>query len=188
MRKLFIDYETYYTQLYSLRRMTTCEYLHDPLYETIGAAVAIDTGPSKWLWGDQLGELFARLDPAQTIMVSHNIKFDGAISAWKYGFVPQLYVDTLGMARALLAHKLNRLSLDHVARHLNLGVKGTALGNFIGMNRAAISGTRSGRSTSTTPSTTTTSAGTFLLCSVRSSRAKSSRCWTASSACSPARS
>ena len=42
------------------------------------------------------------------------------------------------MARALLGHKLRRLSLEAVAEHLGLGVKGTAIASVLGMRRADI--------------------------------------------------
>ena len=57
------------------------------------------------------------------------------------GDLPNLMVDTLGMARARLRHKLRSLSLANVALHLGLGVKGKTIHNVRGMTRAAINST-----------------------------------------------
>ena len=138
MKTVFIDFETYYSSDFSLRKMTPVEYILDPRFEVIGCAIKIGNEKSFWLAGDELTQFFAGLDPAETVMVSHNALFDQCIVTWKYNFVPRLMVDTLGVSRALLGHVLKSLALAKVAEHLGIGVKGGTVHKVLGMSRDAI--------------------------------------------------
>jgi DNA polymerase I-like protein with 3'-5' exonuclease and polymerase domains len=136
---LTLDFETYYTDEYSLRRMTTIQYICDARFEATGAAARIDKvslpyqdeiktfgAKSRWIEGPDLPKLFARVDWSRTALMSHNIDFDGAILAWRYGITPALYIDTLGMSRAAAPHA-GRASLDAVLQYLGAPEKGDAL-------------------------------------------------------------
>ena len=139
MKTIFIDYETFYSNEYSLRKMTPVEYVLDPRFECIGAAIkeGVD-GESYWVDGDDLPHFFKDNKPEHTALVSHNALFDACITAWKYNYVPKLTVDTLGIARATLGHRLKSLSLANVALALGIGAKGDTIHKVIGMNAAAI--------------------------------------------------
>ncbi len=125
MKTVFLDYETFYSQEYSLRKMTPVEYVLDPRFETIGCAVKEGVrGDPYWVDGVDLPYFFAELNPKVTSLVSHNATFDQAITSWRYGFTPRLMIDTLGIARATLGHRLKSLSLSSVANALDIGNKG----------------------------------------------------------------
>ena len=138
MKTVFADFETYYDQQYSLRRMTPVEYILDPRFECIGCAIAEGDGPVAFLEPDELRRYLAGLDPSRTVMVAHNASFDMAIMAWCFGFVPRLMVDTMAMARALVYHKTGSVALASIAKHLGLQTKGDAIHKVVGMGRAAI--------------------------------------------------
>lgn len=139
MALYFIDYETFYSSEYSLRKMTPVEYILDPRFECMGAAIKQGIeGESYWLDGDELHKFFADLNPDNTALVSHNALFDACITSWRYNFQPLFTWDTLGIARAMLGHKLRSLSLANVARELGIGMKGDAVHKVIGMSAAAI--------------------------------------------------
>lgn len=137
MKQIVLDFETYYDSDYSLRKMTPVEYINDPRFQTIGCAVKEDGGKAFWLTHEELVVYLTKL-PRRVTIISHNALFDMCILAWVYDYVPYLMIDTLGMARAWLGHALRSLSLDSVARHLNLGVKGGAVHKVIGMNIESI--------------------------------------------------
>ena len=137
MKQIVLDFETYYDQDYSLRKMTPVQYINDPRYETIGCAVKEGDGKSFWLTDQELRAYLAGL-PEKVTVISHNALFDMCILSWVYDYVPTIMVDTLGMARAWLGHKLKSLSLDSVARHLELGIKGGTVHKVQGMSLAAI--------------------------------------------------
>lgn len=137
MKQIVLDFETYYDQDYSLRKMTPVEYINDPRFEVIGCAVKIGAAPAMWLTHEALKQFLTEL-PEKVTIISHNALFDMCILSWVYDYVPTIMIDTLGMARAWLGHKLRSLSLDSVARHLELGIKGGTVHKVQGMSLAAI--------------------------------------------------
>ena len=133
MRVLTLDFETFYNTEYSLRKMSPVEYILDPQYECTGLAVKRNDQKSFWVEGDQVQDFFDS-EPADDVMaVSHNSLFDMSICAWRYGWVPRVMVDTLGISRSMLRSKLRSLALDKVGDHLNLGRKTDALANVRNM-------------------------------------------------------
>ena len=137
-RLLFLDFETYYDDEYSLRKMPTPNYILDPRWETICCAVKEDKGRSRVIDGPDFVDFLANYDPAETTTVTFNSLFDNSILAWRYGFIPHRMIDTMGMARALRGHLLPSASLESVARHLGVGEKGHALAKVKGMHREDI--------------------------------------------------
>jgi hypothetical protein len=136
---VFIDFETFYSKDYSLRKMTPVQYVLDPRFESIGCSFKEGRdGKSYWVDGPDLPAAFAKFDPAVTCMGSHNWLFDGCIVAWRYGFNPALMFDTLGMARSCLRYKLRSVSLKSVMKYLDIGVKGDTVQRVEGMSLEAI--------------------------------------------------
>ena len=138
MKFLSLDAETYYDKVYSLRKMTPAEYILDERFELICCAVSVDFGEPFSIDGPDFPAWLAQYDPKDVIMLTYNALFDQCILAWRYGFVPARMIDGLGMARALLGHKLPRLGLEAVAQYLGAGQKGDTVHTVIGMRRADI--------------------------------------------------
>lgn len=137
MKTIVLDFETYYDNDFSLRKMTPVEYIKDPRFEVIGCAVKEGDSPAAWMTDEELRDYLKAL-PEKVAIVSHNALFDMCILSFHYGYVPALMIDTLGMARAWLSHKLKSLALSSVAAHLGLGFKGDTVHKVMGMNLAAI--------------------------------------------------
>jgi hypothetical protein len=137
MRTIVVDVESYYDSEYSLRKMTPVEYILDPRWETIGWAVKDNGAETVWMTDAEFRSYLAGL-PEKVAMVSHNALFDMCVLAWRYDYVPHLMIDTLGMARAWLGHKLKSLALASVAAHLGIGFKGDTVHKVQGMGLAAI--------------------------------------------------
>jgi DNA polymerase len=112
--------------------MTPVEYILDPQYQCTGLAVKKNKEKPFWVEGDEVQEFFDS-QPEDVMAVSHNALFDMPICAWRYGWVPRVMVDTLGVSRAILQAKLKSLSLNSVAKHLGLGAKTDALANVKNM-------------------------------------------------------
>lgn len=127
MKFLFFDFETFYTKDYSLRKMTTPEYIFHPQWETISCGVQIDDGPVDVVPGPDFGRWISALDPNEYTTVAYNALFDNAILAWRYNWVPRRMVDALGLARYSLSHILPRLSLEKVSEHFGLPAKGNIM-------------------------------------------------------------
>lgn len=135
---IFLDAETYYDRDYSLRKMPTPNYILDPRFELQMLAVKVDDKPHEIIDGPDVPAFLAAHDPAVTTTVTFNSLFDNSLLAWRYGWVPHTMLDAMGMARAMLGHQLTNFSLRHVAEHLGLGAKGTALNQMMGKRRDQI--------------------------------------------------
>ena len=108
-----IDFETAYSKDYSLRKMSEVEYILSPLYETIMCAIKLGDRPAQVHVGDAaVCVALNRIDWDRCAMLAHNVRFDGAIAAWRYGIVPRLYLDTLSMARAITHPWVGSSSLE----------------------------------------------------------------------------
>ena len=126
MNLITIDFETFYDVGFSLSNLTTEEYIRDPKFQVVGFAVKIDDGKTKWYSGshEELKAALDKIDWDNSLLVCHNMLFDGAILSFIYNITPKIYLDTLCMARAI--HGTNAGgSLAYLSKHYNLGEKGT---------------------------------------------------------------
>lgn len=140
MKVIALDFETFYSQEYSLRKMTPVEYICDPRFEAIGCAVYEghpSNAPVFWVEGPDLPKFFAQAD-SNACYISHNWLFDGCVLAWRYGFVPRMMSCTMSISRAVLGHVLPRVNLEAVSEYLGLPPKGDTVHKVLGMNLAAI--------------------------------------------------
>lgn len=138
MERITLDFETYYDKDYNLRKMTPVEYILDPRFEVIMLSVKRPGKPAFNLPADKVQMFFDLLDPAKTVVITHNALFDMCICAWKYNFVPKLMVCTMSMARAWWGHALKYVSLEAVAAFCGAGVKGKEVVKMIGLRAADI--------------------------------------------------
>lgn len=135
-RMLVVDFETYYDQEYSLRKMTTANYIVHPYFEVLGAACRwVDEPKAFWVDGPDLQAWFDEVDWSGTFMIAHNMMFDGAVLKWHYGKSPALYIDTMGMAQARVFPYTGSASLAKVSEYLGIGTKGTFIVNAKGKRR-----------------------------------------------------
>lgn len=138
MNWLWLDFETYYDDKYSLRKMAPANYILDARFECICVATKVNDGPVVVIDGPNFPQWLVQFDPQNTVTVTYNSLFDNCILAWHYGFVPKRMIDVLGMARTLLGHLLPSLALDKVSEHLEVGHKGTTIYHVKGLRRAQI--------------------------------------------------
>ena len=137
MATLTIDFETYYSQEYSLTKMTTEEYIRSHDFEVIGVSVQIDDGEPQWFSGTMADteDWLAQFEWSEHFALAHNAMFDAAILYWCFGMKPKGWLDTLSMARALHGTEVGG-SLKVLAEHYNLGVKGEEVIAAKGKRRA----------------------------------------------------
>jgi len=134
MQIITLDFETYYSQSFSLSKITTEEYIRSPDFETIGVSVKVNDEPAIWFSGttEQTKRFLDRYDWDNAVAVAHNAMFDMAILSWVYDIRPKRIADTLSMARALGA---GSVSLASLVKQYDLGVKGDEVVNALGMRR-----------------------------------------------------
>ena len=141
MNLITLDYETFYSKDVGFKKMTTEEYVRHPEFHVIGVSVKIDDADAVWYSGthDQVKDYLTNLtDWSNAALLCHNTMFDGCILAWHFGITPKLYLDTLCMARAIHGVEAGG-SLKALAERYELGVKGTEVGDAIGMKRTDFS-------------------------------------------------
>jgi DNA polymerase I-like protein with 3'-5' exonuclease and polymerase domains len=125
--KIFcLDFETYYSQTFSLSKITTEEYVRSPEFETIGVAVCEQGSAPTWFSGTKADtkEFLDSFELDKHLVIAHNAIFDMAILNWQFDIRPKGIADTLSMARAIHGTEVGG-SLKALAEHYGLGVKGT---------------------------------------------------------------
>jgi len=136
MDLITLDFETYYDKDISLRKMTTEEYIRDPLFEVIGVCVKVNNGATEWASGthEQIKEYLHTFKWSEAMVLAHNTMFDGAILNWHFGISPRVYTDTLCIGRAVHGVE-HSVSLKALAERYDLGVKGDEVLNTLGKRR-----------------------------------------------------
>lgn len=130
-----LDMETFYDKQYSLRKMTTEEYINDPQFETIGVGIKFNSHKSHWFSGHLIEWALKLPDWSKIALICHNTKFDAAILAWKYGIRPAFLIDTMSMARPF--HNSNiGCSLGKLVEYYGIGVKGHEVVDAMGKRAA----------------------------------------------------
>ena len=136
MKVFCIDFETYYSQTYSLTKLTTEEYIRGAEFEAIGFAIQEDGGEPHWYSGTkaQLKQALDKYELDKNLVIAHNALFDMAILSFIFDIRPKAIADTLSMARAIHGTEVGG-SLAKLAEHYALGVKGTEVLNALGKHR-----------------------------------------------------
>ena len=134
MTPLFMDFETYWSEEYTLKKLSPIEYVCDPRFEALGCAFVTASGAADWIDGPDLPKRFASIDWPNTYVVTHNALFDMMITSFRYGVKPGMYGDTLAMARNWLSHHLNSCSLANVAKFYGMPAKWETINKLKGIS------------------------------------------------------
>jgi hypothetical protein len=131
-----LDFESYHDSVYSLKKLSTIEYVTDPRWDELGLAVCRIPGAypyspiqgSFWvgperadLYLDWLRSTYGKHLEGCTV-VCHNASFDCQVLARHHNLVPRYVVDTLGLARHVNPHIRNRL--EDLCKRYKLKEKG----------------------------------------------------------------
>lgn len=108
-----IDFETYYDDECSLRKLSVPEYVAHPDFKVHGYAIATEAGCTYHTDGRALAALAACAD--DMILVSHNAHFDAYIVKKLYGVDPKFFSDTVSLSRAVYGETLASHALQSVA-------------------------------------------------------------------------
>ncbi|HMA78086.1 MAG TPA: DNA polymerase, partial [Candidatus Paceibacterota bacterium] len=96
--------------------------------------VKVNEQPVDTYCGSDPGKFLRSLDWRDKAVLAHNAAFDGAILSWVFGIKPKFWLDTLSMAKPLHRTDVGG-SLKALAKHYNLGVKGTEVQDALGKRR-----------------------------------------------------
>ena len=118
-----LDFESYYDTEYSLTKLTYIEYIQSPLFKLHGCAVQVNEGNP--IWYHTMGALrkaLLEIPWNKAGLIGHNLHYDGLVLAKKFDIFPKYYLDTIGIARAVLP-TIESYSLDFLSKYLELGKK-----------------------------------------------------------------
>ena len=122
MNIITLDFETYFDDDYTLKKLTTEAYVRDARFRAHGCGVKGSGKHTWWLNEPEFRDWTTKQDWSQTAVLCHHAHFDGLILSHHYGVRPALWLDTLSMARALIGNHLS-VSLESLAAHFGLAAK-----------------------------------------------------------------
>lgn len=127
-RIVIIDFETFYNRKssYDLESLSVTEYVRDSRFWPHGLAYRfLDEEKTHWLAGIHVIEGWvASVDWKNTVVVAHNVRFDGSILSWRFKAKPFAWMDTVGLAKAILGENVSGYSLKRLAEYLGMTPKG----------------------------------------------------------------
>lgn len=117
-----LDFETYFDRAYTLRKLSTSEYIRDDRFKAQCVGIKMGTDDVVWIPDVHVEEALHSIDWASYALLAHHTQFDGFILGDRYGLHPAYYLCTLSMGRGL--HSIGvGASLDALARYYGLGHK-----------------------------------------------------------------
>ena len=137
---LGVDFETYYDGDYSLRKLENAQYVMDGRFEIMGVSLKLPGQPAQFITGtiDELKQSLTTIPWDRVRVISHNVRFDGAILEWRLGFKPAAYLCTMVGSRPHFVPKTGSASLDAIGQHLKLRAKGNVVHKMAGKHRDAL--------------------------------------------------
>jgi hypothetical protein len=121
-----LDFESYWTTEYTLRKLTTESYVRDPRFEVIGVGVKVNSRPAVWMEEADFRAWAKGFPWSQVRVLMHHAQFDAFILSHHYGIIPGFILDTLSTARAVHGG-IHGNGLDVLAEKYGVGVKGREL-------------------------------------------------------------
>lgn len=130
-----VDYETFYDDEYTLKKMSTTDYIRDPRFKAQSVAIKILGKDSLGYADVDVRYAMHQIDWSRTAFLAHHTQFDGLIATHHYNVYPAFWLDTMSMARLVFGVD-ESVSLDNLAK--KLGREGKVKGD----NLKAIAGKR----------------------------------------------
>lgn len=113
-RLVSIDFETYYDDDYTLRKLSTSEYVRDPRFKAQMMYLKVGNKAPRIIPAAKIAAELRKINWATHALLCHHTQFDGLILSHHYGVVPSFYYDTLSMARGLHSNEIGA-GLDEVS-------------------------------------------------------------------------
>lgn len=121
LENIVVDYETHWGRDYSLKKLSTSEYVRDPRFRVMGVSILRESEQyqPRFLNAFEYRPYLASIDWSRVRMIAHNMHFDGLVHAEREGIIPAQYFCTMSAARYV--HRgVTRHSVDALAKHYKL--------------------------------------------------------------------
>lgn len=111
---LFVDFETFWSKDFTLKKIPTGDYVRDNRFKIHCASVKLGKGKTRSFRNmEALQRYLDKLNPDEIVVVGHNLYFDGLILTEHFDFIPAAWHCTMSMSRGLwrntCAHGLDPL-------------------------------------------------------------------------------
>lgn len=113
-RLVSIDFETYYDDDYTLKKLSTSEYVRDPRFKAQMMYLKVGRKAAKIVPPKKMKAELAKINWSTHALLCHHTQFDGLILSHHFDVVPSYYYDTLSMARGLHSNEIGA-GLDEVS-------------------------------------------------------------------------
>lgn len=113
-RLVTLDFETYYDDDYTLRKLSTSEYIRDKRFKAQMVGIKIGRSATKVYPAAKVRAALTSIVWQTHSLLAHHAQFDGFILSHHYGIKPKKIYDTLSMARALHSQDIGA-GLDEVS-------------------------------------------------------------------------
>lgn len=137
MNILSLDWETHFSDQYTVKKLTTEHYIRHPDFEPLLLGVRDENGEYFYLEQPEIGPWLKRVDWSRTAILAHHAHFDGFILSHHYGAKPCMWFDTLSMAKLMIGNHLS-VALASLAQHYGLEGKSVPYEAFKGKRWAQL--------------------------------------------------
>lgn len=100
-RLVTLDFETYYDDEYTLKKLSTSQYVRDARFKAQMVGVKIGNKPTRCYPATKIAGVLAGIPWSTHSLLAHHAQFDGLILSHHYGIQPKMIYCTLSMARGL---------------------------------------------------------------------------------------
>ena len=115
-RLVSLDLETYWDVDYTLKKISTSEYVRDPRFKVQMMGIKIGNGKTRIIPHARVAAELRKINWATHSLLCHNTQFDGFVLSHHYGIQPAFVYDSLAMARGLHSSDIGA-GLDEVSRY-----------------------------------------------------------------------
>jgi DNA polymerase family A/3'-5' exonuclease len=117
-----LDMETFYSSDYTLRKLSTSEYVRDERFYAQMVGIKVGNKAIKVVPHAKIQATLDAIDWSTHSLLCHHTQFDGFILSHHYGIKPRFLYCTLSMARGLHSNDIGA-GLDEVAQYYGVGNK-----------------------------------------------------------------
>lgn len=114
---LFLDFENYYDTHYTLKKLSTSEFIRDGRFQLHGAGTKWGSGETVWTPAEHLWEFLHGIDWKHTTLIAHHAQYDAFILSEIFGIHPKTIHCTLSLSRAIhqgaCENDLNSIGIFH---------------------------------------------------------------------------
>jgi DNA polymerase len=121
MNIITLDFETFFSDDYTLSKMTTEAYVRDPRFEAHVCGFYMPNTIERFIDKANLPYFLSTFDWSDTAILCHHAAFDGLILSHHYGIKPARWLDTYSMAAYLFPNAPK--SLEALAQRFGLSAK-----------------------------------------------------------------